>query len=188
MATTHTVVDRPNDRSLKAAPMAASIAAALVASLCCGGSLLFGSIGLGVFYSALGLSHYIPQALAIGALSITGVNYLFYRRLARDRGGRTHLPRRTMLVSVGIGLVAMATSFIFMEWLNHGVVHADHFLTRSEYRQGLITGVPNLSLLYVGATFFALPLLWALPFPRSRPAHTPSKEGHLDDHNATAIR
>jgi hypothetical protein len=168
--------------------MAASIAAGLVASLCCGGSLLFGSIGLGVFYSELGLSHHVPQALAVGALSIAGINYLFYRHLAKDRRDRAEALRRTMLISAAIGLVAMAASFIFMEWLNHGVIHADHFLSRPAYRQGLISGVPNISLLYVAATFSALALLWALPFPQSRSSDTPHKEDHQNDRNAVAIR
>jgi hypothetical protein len=162
--------DRTDGRYLKGTPIGASILAGFIASLCCGGSLVFGSIGLGAFYSALGLSHYIPQALAIGAFAIAGINYLFYRRLAKDSSSSSQALRRTMLVSAGLGLVAMAAGFIFMEWLNHGVVHADHFLVRPEYKQGLITGVPNISLLYVGATFFALALLWALPFPASRSA------------------
>ena len=60
----------------------------------------------------------------------------------------------------------MAGSFIFMEWLNHAVVQGDRFLTRAEYSQAFIKGVPNITLLYVCATCFALALLWALPFPR----------------------
>jgi hypothetical protein len=60
----------------------------------------------------------------------------------------------------------MAGSFVFMEWLNHAVVHGDRFLARPEYGEALIKGVPNTTLLYVCATFFALAVLWALPFPR----------------------
>jgi hypothetical protein len=71
-----------------------------------------------------------------------------------------------MLISTAIGLAVMAGSFVFMEWLNHAVVHGDRFLARPEYSQALIKGVPNITLLYVCATFFALALLWALPFPQ----------------------
>jgi hypothetical protein len=34
-----------------------------------------------------------------------------------------------------------------------------------EFSQAVIKGVPNVELFYVGATFFGLALLWALPFP-----------------------
>jgi hypothetical protein len=61
---------------LKAKPMAQSVAAGLIASLYCGGSLFFASIGLGASYSTLGLARYTPQALAAGALSILAINYL----------------------------------------------------------------------------------------------------------------
>jgi hypothetical protein len=71
-----------------------------------------------------------------------------------------------MSISAAIGLVVMAGSFIFLEWLNHAVVNAERFLARPEYSQALIKGVPNVTLLYVCATFFAFALLWALPFPR----------------------
>jgi len=129
---------------LKAKSIAGSVVVGLFASLCCGGSLIFASIGLGVFYSTLGLSRFIPQALAAGAVSIGAINY----------------------VSTAIGLAVMAGSFVFMEWLNHAVVHGDRFLARPEYSQALIKGVPNITLLYVCATFLALALLWALPFPQ----------------------
>ncbi len=43
-------------------PLAGSFITGLIASLCCGGSLIFASIGLGAFYSSLGLFRYIPQA------------------------------------------------------------------------------------------------------------------------------
>jgi hypothetical protein len=65
---------------LKAKPVGGSVVVGLLASLCCGGSLIFASIGLGVFYLALGLSRFIPQALAAGALSIVAINYLFIVR------------------------------------------------------------------------------------------------------------
>ncbi len=47
-------------------PIGASVAEGLVASLCCGGSLVFAWLGLGALYGALGLSRYVPQVLAIG--------------------------------------------------------------------------------------------------------------------------
>src|SRR5215471_72438 len=135
---------------LKAKPIAGSVVVGLFAALCCGGSLIFASIGLGVFYSTLGLSRFIPQALAAGAVSIGAINY----------------------VSTAIGLAVMAGSFVFMEWLNHAVVHGDRFLARPEYGQAFIKGVPNTTLLYVCATFFALAVLWALPFRGRNPSDT----------------
>ena len=68
---------------LKAKPIAGSVVAGLLASLCCGGSLIFASIGLGVFYSTLGLSRFVPEALAAGALSIVAINYLCYRQMVK---------------------------------------------------------------------------------------------------------
>jgi len=68
---------------LKAKPIAGSVVAGLLASLCCGGSLIFASIGLGVFYSTLGLSRFVPEALAAGALSIVAINYLYYRQMVK---------------------------------------------------------------------------------------------------------
>ena len=67
---------------VKTATVAGSVITGLVASLCCGGSLVFASIGLGAFWSVLGLSRYIPQALAAGALCIIAINYFFYYRAA----------------------------------------------------------------------------------------------------------
>jgi hypothetical protein len=159
---------------LKAKPIAASVVAGLLASLCCGGSLIFASAGLGVFYSSLGLARYTPQALAAGALSILAINYLYYCHAARQEcaGGASVLLRQKMFVSTAIGLAVMGGSFVFMEWLNHAVVHADRFLARPEYGQAFIKGVPNTTLLYVCATFFALAVLWALPFPGRNPSHT----------------
>jgi hypothetical protein len=151
---------------LKAKPVAASAVVGLIASLCCGGSLIFASVGLGVFYSGLGLWRYIPQALAAGAFSIVAINYLFYRHMAKQGSGSLIALQHKMLFSAAIGLVVMAGSFIFLEWLNHAVVHGDRFLARAEYSHAFIKGVPNITLLYVCATFFALALLWALPFPR----------------------
>jgi hypothetical protein len=68
---------------LNAKPTAASVVG-LLASLCCGGSLIFASVGLGAFYSTLGLSRYTPQALAAGAVSILAVNYFYYRQVAKQ--------------------------------------------------------------------------------------------------------
>ena len=151
---------------LKAKPIAGSVVVGLLASLCCGGSLIFASIGLGVFYSTLGLSRFIPQALAAGALSIVAINYLYYRQMVKKRSGGPVALQQEMFISTAIGLAVMAASFVFMEWLNHAVVHGDRFLARPEYSQAFIKGVPNITLLYVCATFFALALPWALPFPR----------------------
>jgi hypothetical protein len=142
----------------------------LIASLCCGGSLIFASIGLGTFYSALGLSRFVPQALAAGAITIVAINYLFYRRAAKCSSGSANAFREKMFVSTAIGLFMMAGTFILLEWLNHAVVHGDRFLARPEFSQAFIRGVPNVELLYVCATFFALALLWALPFPRAEHA------------------
>jgi hypothetical protein len=47
----------------------------------------------------------------------------------------------------------MAGSFVFLEWLNHAVVNAERFLVHPEYDQALIKRVPNVTLLYVCATF-----------------------------------
>ena len=146
-------------------PLAGSFITGFIASLCCGGSLIFASIGLGAFYSALGMWRFVPQALAAGAITIVAINYLFYRRAAKHASGGSNALRQKMFISTAVGLVMMAGTFIFLEWLNHAVVHADRFLARPEFSQALIKGVPNIELLYVGATFFALALLWALPFP-----------------------
>jgi hypothetical protein len=48
-------VDLRTAEHLKAKPIAASAIVGLIASLCCGGSLIFASVGLGVLYSGLGL-------------------------------------------------------------------------------------------------------------------------------------
>ena len=155
---------------IKAAPAAGGMAAGLIASLCCGGSLIFVSIGLGSLWSLFGLSRFIPQVLAAGALLIVAINYFFYRRAAErishcDDGRLLEL-HRGMFLSAALGLAAMTTSFIFLEWFNHAVVNPHRFLAQSQYGQALIPGVPNVRLLYAITTFAALALLWALPFPR----------------------
>ncbi len=146
-----------------------SVGAGLIASLCCGGSLVFASIGLGAFYGALGLSRYIPQVLAAGTLCIVAINYLFHSRAAKrvHQAGADDIfgLRQSMFVSAALGLVAMAVSFVFLEWLNHAVVSPHRFLSRPEYGQAFIPGVPNVRLLYAVASFWALALFWALPWP-----------------------
>src|SRR6516225_1792337 len=94
-------------------PLAGSFVTGLIASLCCGGSLIFASIGLGAFYSSLGLFRYVPQVLAAGALSIVAINYLAYRRAARQASHRAATLREKMFVSAAIGLIVMAGAFIF---------------------------------------------------------------------------
>src|SRR5215831_1669479 len=98
---------------LKAKPIAASVVAGLLASLCCGGSLIFASMGLGAFYSTLGLSRYTPQALAAGALSILAVNYFYYRHAAKQESAEQAraLLQRKMFIGTAIGLAVMAGSF-----------------------------------------------------------------------------
>jgi hypothetical protein len=148
-------------------PLAGSFIAGLIASLCCGGSLVFASIGLGAFYSGLGLFRYVPQALTAGALSILAINYLAHWRAARRRSHGLAALRTKMFVTTAMGLIVMAGAFILLEWLNHAVVHGDRFLARPEFSQALIKGVPNVELIYVFATFSTMAVLWALPFPRN---------------------
>jgi len=160
-------------KQVKAKPLAGSVVAGLVASVCCGGSLIFASVGLGAFYGALGLWRYVPQVLAAGALSIVAINYLYYRRLTKHAllSSERDLValRQGMFVSASLGIAAMAVSFVFLEWFNHAVVNPHRFLSRPEYGQALIPGVPNIRLFYALASFSALALLWALPFPRPLP-------------------
>src|SRR5437870_4229530 len=123
-----------------AQPLAGSLGLGLVASLCCGGSLFFASVGLGAAYGSLGLSRYIPQALAVGALLIVGINYWYYRRravrlLAEDPSCNCARVRQAMLWSGFAGLAMMAVSFVFFTWLEHGVVKAAQFLSRPDYGQ-----------------------------------------------------
>ncbi len=161
--------ERSPIRHMKTKPVVASAAAGLIASLCCGGSLIFVSMGLGAFFSALGLWRYVPQVLAAGALTILAIDYTFYRQAASSvlrQGGGVRELRRAMFMSAAIGLTLMAGSFVFLEWLNHAVVNPHRFLARPEYREALVPGVPNIRLVYALASFMALALLWALPFPR----------------------
>jgi hypothetical protein len=71
-----------------------------------------------------------------------------------------------MFGSAAFGLAVMAVSFVFLEWLNHAVVHPQRLLIHARYGAALIPGVPNSSLVYAFASFLVLALLWALPFPR----------------------
>lgn len=152
---------------VKTAPAAGGVVTGLVASLCCGGSLILASVGLGTFWSALRMSRYIPQVLAAGALCIIAINYVFYCRAAKRicGGGGDGLRklRRSVFLSASLGLAAMAGSFIFIEWLNHAVINPGRF---AEYAHALIPGVPDERLLYALASFAALAVLWVLPFPQ----------------------
>jgi hypothetical protein len=155
---------------VRARLVGSNVVTGLIASLCCGGSLVFASIGLGSFFSALGLSRYVPQAMAAGALSIAAINYFVYRRLATcgecTNEGELLKLQRGMFWSATFGVAVMVVSFVVLEWLNHAVVHPQRFLTHARYGAALIPGVANSSLLYALASFAVLALLWALPFPR----------------------
>jgi hypothetical protein len=162
------------------------VAVGLVASLCCGSGLLFGAIGLGALYGALGVSRYIPQALAGGAILIALVNWLYYRRkaarmLARDAECDCGALRRAMLLSGLLGLTMMAGSFVFLEWLNHAVVNAERFMGHHQYGGAVIPGVPNSHLAYLAATYLALPVLALLPLPHksdlTNPGRVASRQG-----------
>ncbi len=161
----------------KLKPLAGSVGAGFIASVCCAGSLIFASVGLGAFYATLSLWKYVPQVLAAGALSIVSINYFFYHRAAESacctEGGDLGKLRWSMFVSAALGLAAMAGSFVLLEWFNHAVVYPDSFLSRPEYGQALIPGVPNLRLINALASFAALGLLWAMPFP-SRVSNRPT--------------
>ena len=151
-------------------PLFGSLLVGFVRSLCCGGTLVFGAIGLGAVYGALGIARYIPEALATGAILITLLNWLYYRNkaarmLAADGECDCGSLRRTALWGGFFGLVMMAGSFVFLEWLNHSVVHAAHFMHSPEYAAAVIPGVPNSHLGYVAMTFLALPVLAILPLP-----------------------
>lgn len=156
-------------------PILGGLTVGFVGSLCCGGGLIFGTIGLGAAYSALGVARYIPEALAAATILIALLNWLYYRRKAQrlradDPGCDCSLMRQTMLWSAFAGLVMMAGSFLLLEWLNHGVVHAAHFMHNPEFAAALIPGVPNSHLGYLAATFLALPLLAILPLGDERRA------------------
>lgn len=160
----------PKRARVRAAPLVASLLSGLIASLCCGGGLVFAALGLGAAFGALQMWRYIPQVLALGAASVVAINYWYYRR--RAYGWSAVVPgadggtvRGPMLVSGLLGLLMMAASFTTLEWLNHAVVHAA-FMARPEYAHALIPGVPDGHLRSVALTFLALPVLAALPLPR----------------------
>ena len=151
-------------------PVLGGLALGFVASLCCGGGLIFGAIGLGAAYGALNIARYIPEALAAGSILIALFNWLYHRRKAERAlaGGAAcdrSAIRRTMMWSAFLGLAMMGGSFIFLEWLNHGVVHAAHFMANPAYADAAIPGVPNSHLGYLALTFLALPVLAILPLP-----------------------
>ncbi len=149
-------------------PLGGSVLVGLIASLCCGGTLLFGSIGLGAFYGSLGLARYIPQALALGAASVVAINWLFYRRKASRPGCDCQALRRSMLASTAFGLFAMSGSFVLLEWLNHGVVNAARFGhgSAAHTTSGVLPWTSNANLLYAGlAIVLGLLLAAILPFP-----------------------
>lgn len=151
-----------------AKPLAGSLIAAFIASLCCGGSLLWGLFGLAALDRTLRLWQYVPEFLGAGALLIVAINWLYYRRKARvgcEAPTCTNL-RQAMFVSAGVSLVFMVGSFIFLTWLNHAVVNAERFIKMAKYAQAIIPGVPNMELLYAVASFIGAAILLAvLPFP-----------------------
>jgi hypothetical protein len=143
----------------------------LVGSFCCGGGPVFGVIGLGAFYSTLGIARYMPEALASSAVLMLLLNWLHYRRKASrvlvDRPDcDCSSLRRTALWSTFIALAMMVGALIFLEWLNHGVLHAAHFMHDPSYATAMIPGVPNVHLGYVALAFLVLPVLAMLPFPQ----------------------
>lgn len=131
-------------------PLVSCLVAGLIASVCCGGQIIFASVGLGALYGDLGLSRYVPQVLGLGALSIVAINSYVFSGTAQGHaasGIGTDRLRRQMFTSAAIGLTAIVASFVLLEWLRHAVQAAEHFMTRPEYAQVLIPGVPNIRLL-----------------------------------------
>src|SRR5712691_8314571 len=169
MATSAYTDQQPSPTGPDARPLGGSVLAGLVASLCCGGTLLFGSIGLGALYGGLGLARYIPQALALGTITIVALNWVFYRRRAkRPPTCDCASLRRSMLLSTGLGLFAMSGSFVLLEWLNHGVVNAGR--PHGHAASGaLLPWTSNQNLLYAAlALVIGLALVTLLPFPSAR--------------------
>ena len=155
----------------EAKPLTGSLVSGLVASLCCGGSLVWGLFGLAALYRTLKLWQYVPEFLGAGALLIVGINWLYYRRKARagcDAVTCGNL-RRGMLASAGIALLVMFGSFVFLTWLNHAVVNAERFMKMAKYAQALLPGVPNSEFAWAIITLIGgFILIAALPFPRGR--------------------
>ena len=161
-------------------PLIASLLVGFVGSLCCGGGLVFGAIGLGAAYSALGMARFIPEALAAGAIVIALLNWLYYASKAEAAlrtgvGCDSKSLRRMALGSAFLGLAMMAVSFVILEWLNHSVVRGGHGAHGSEFRGALIPGVPDIHLLYLALTFLALPILAMLPIPLSTGERTKAR-------------
>jgi len=155
----------------QAKPLAGGLVSGLVASLCCGGSLVWGLFGLATLYRTLKLWQYVPEFLGAGALLIVGINWLYYRHKARAGCDATTCGnlRRGMLTSAGIALLAMFGSFVVLTWLNHAVVNAERFMKIAKYAQALIAGVPNGELAWAVASLIGgFILIAALPFPRGR--------------------
>jgi len=155
----------------QAKPLAGGLVAGLVASLCCGGSLVWGLFGLAGLYSTLKLWQYVPQFLGVGALFIVGINWLYYRRKARAGCDATTCGnlQRGMLASAAISLVVMFGGFVFLTWLNHAVVKAERFMKIPKYAEALIPGVPNSEFAWAVASLIGgFILIAALPFPRGQ--------------------
>jgi len=151
-------------------PLAGSLTTGLIASLCCGGTMVFGLVGVAALYRTLKLWRYVPEFLAVGALLIVGINWLYYRHAARVRCGTSACRdlRRAMFISTVVSLTGMVGSFIFITWLNHAAVNAERFMKMARFAQALIPGVPNVELFYAVASFVGgVVLLAVLPFPRA---------------------
>jgi hypothetical protein len=144
-----------------------------------GGSLIFTSIGLGAFSGTLGLSRYIPRALAIGRLTIVAINWLYCRQTAArmlvgDPICDCGPVRRTMVISGTAGLLIMAATFCLMQWLDHTVVNSAHMMSRPEYIEAWLAGVRNDNATYMGlSVVVGTAILTLLPLPRARAALTP---------------
>ena len=152
-------------------PLVGSLLVGFIASLCCGGSLVFGAIGLGAFYGSLRMSRYIPEALAAGAVLIGLLNWLYYnRKFVKSQTTEMCCNlanlRSTMVISTFLGLVLMASTFLFFEWLNHAIVNSERFMVRPDFANTIIPGVRNQRLLIVAATFLILPVVGFLPFSK----------------------
>jgi hypothetical protein len=155
----------------EAKPLAGGLMSGLVASLCCGGSLVWGLFGLAGLYSTLKLWQYVSQFVVGGALLIAGINWLYYRRKAEagcDARACGNY-RRGMLTSSAISLVVMFGSFVLLTWLNHAVVNTERFMKMARYAQALPPGVPNSEFAWAVASLIGgLILIAALPCPRGQ--------------------
>jgi hypothetical protein len=152
----------------EAKPLAGGLVSGLIASACCGGSLVWGLFGLAALYQTLRLWQYVPQFLVAGALLIVSINWVYYRRKARAGGDATTCRnlRFGMLASAGISLVVMFGGFLVLTWLNHAVVNAGRFMKIAKYAQAVIPGVPNSELAWaVVSVVGGVILIAALPFP-----------------------